>query len=101
MHHDLINFSAKSSKLSLCDYSDAYVLVTGNIAVAGADDNTKFVFKTCASFRKCRAEINEAFIDEAAHNNIAIPMKNVIEYSGNCYDSSEGLWQSKRLKETK
>ena len=32
-HHDPIKFSTKSIESSLCDYSDAYILVTGDIAV--------------------------------------------------------------------
>ena len=32
-HHDPIKFLAKSIESSLCDYSDAHILVTGNIAV--------------------------------------------------------------------
>ena len=81
---------------SLCDYSDAYVLVTGNIAVVGANNNTKVAFKNCAPFRKCRTEINETFIDEAEHINIAMPMYNLIEYSDNYSDTSGSLWQFKR-----
>ena len=30
---------------TLCDYSDAYVLVTGDISVAGGNANTKVAFK--------------------------------------------------------
>ena len=45
-----IKFLTSSIESSLCDYSDAYVLVTGNIAVAGADNNTKVAFKNYASF---------------------------------------------------
>ena len=32
-HHDPIKFSTKSIESNLCDYSDAYILVTGDIAV--------------------------------------------------------------------
>ena len=32
-HHNPINFLAKSIQSSLCDYSDAYILVTGNINI--------------------------------------------------------------------
>ena len=32
-HHDPVNFLTKSIESSLCDYSDAYILVTGNITV--------------------------------------------------------------------
>ena len=63
-----------SRESSLCDYSVAYVLVTANIAVVGADNNTKVSFKNCAPFRKCRTEIKVTFIDEAEHINITIPM---------------------------
>ena len=71
-----ITFLTSSLESKLCDYSDAYVLVTGNIAVAGCSDNTKVAFKNCAPFRKCRTEINETFIDEAEHINITMPMYN-------------------------
>ena len=40
-----IKFLTRSIESSLCDYSDAYILVTGNITVAGSDDNTKVAFK--------------------------------------------------------
>ena len=71
-------------------------MVTGNIAVAGADNNTNVAFKSCSPFRKCRAEINEAFIDEVEHINIAMLMHNFIEYSDNYSDTSGSLWQFKR-----
>ena len=73
---DLIKFLTKSIESSLCDYSDAYILVTGNITSGGND--TKAAFKNCAPFRKCRTEINETFVDEAEHINIAMPMYNLI-----------------------
>ena len=57
-HNGPIKFLTKSIESSLCDYSDAYVLVTGNIVVTGEDRKTKVAFKNCASFKKCRIEIN-------------------------------------------
>ena len=95
-HENPIKFLTSSLESNLCDYSDAYILVTGNINVVGADDNTKVAFKNCALFRKCRTEINETFIDEAKHINIAMPMYNLIEYSDNYSDTSGSLWQFKR-----
>ena len=50
-HEDPIKFLTSSLESSLCDYSDAYVLVTRNITVATAN-NTKVTFKNCAPFRK-------------------------------------------------
>ena len=91
-----ITFLKNSLESSLCDYSDAYILVTGNINVTGGDANTKVAFKNCAPFRKCRTEINETFVDDAEHINIAMPMYNLIEYSNNYSDTSGSLWQFKR-----
>ena len=39
-------------KSSLCDYSDALILVTGNITV-DADNDTGVAFKNCAPFSTC------------------------------------------------
>ena len=48
-----IKFLTSSLETSFCDYSDAYVLVTGNIAVTGGDTNTKVAFKNCAPLKEC------------------------------------------------
>ena len=58
-----IKFLTKSIELHLCDYSDAYILVTGNIISGGND--TKAAFKNCAPFRICITQINESFVNEA------------------------------------
>ena len=100
-HHNPIKFLTKSIESSLCDYSDAYILVTGDIAVKKRNnDNTnniditqaaQVVFKNCAPFNECRTEINETFIDEADFTNITMPMYNLIEYSDNYSDTSGSL----------
>ena len=91
-----IKFLTSSLESSLCDYSDAYILVTGNITVKGGNANTKVAFKNCAPLKKCKTEINETFVDDAQHINIAMPMYNLIEYSDNYSDTSASLWQFKR-----
>ena len=95
-HENPIKFLTSSLESSLCDYSDAYVLVTGSIAAEGADDDTKVALKNCVPFRKCWTEINDTFIDEAEHTNIAMPMYNLIEYSNNYSDTSGNLSGFKR-----
>ena len=60
-----IKFLTKSIESSLCDYSDTYILVTGNIISGGND--TKAAFKNCAPFKTCITQINETFADEAKH----------------------------------
>ena len=94
-HENPIKFLS-SLESSLRDYSDAYVLVPGNIAVVGANNNTKVAFKDCAPIRRCRTEVNQTFIDEAEHINTAMPMYNFIEDSDNYSDTSGRLWEFKR-----
>ena len=90
-HQNPLRFLTNSLEPSLRDYSDAYILVTGNITVTGGNNNTKVAFKNCAPFEKCRTEINETFVDDAQHINIAMPMYNLIEYSDNYSDTSGSL----------
>ena len=47
-----IKSDTKVIKPSLCDYSDVYILVTGDIKVAGVAANTDNAFKNCAPFYK-------------------------------------------------
>ena len=108
-HDDPIKFLTKSIESSLCDYSGAYILVTGDIAVtrtiAAAGGNpiqrkqpldaaTQVAFKNCAPFKDCRTEINDAFVDYVEYINIVMPMYNLIEYSDNYSDSSESLYRA-------
>ena len=44
-----IQFETESIKSSFCDYSDAFILVTGDIKVT-ADNNIDVAFKNCAPF---------------------------------------------------
>ena len=105
-HQDPIKFLTKSIESSLCDYSDAYILVTGNITVKrrNAADTadialgaiTQVAFKNCAPFRKCSTEIDGTLVDEANFINITMSMYNLIEYSDNYSDTSGSLWGFKR-----
>ena len=94
-HENPIKVLTSSLESNLCDYSDAYILVTGNITATPNNAATQVVFKNCAPFEKCRTEINETFVDDAQHINIAMPMYNLIEYSDNYSDTSGSLWQFK------
>ena len=78
-HKNQIKFLTKSIASSLCDYSDAYILVTGNITATTNDAITQAIFKNCAPFKDCRTEINDTFVDYADFINITIPMYNLIE----------------------
>ena len=98
--NDEIKFLTRSIESSLCDYSDVYILVTGNITATPNNAATQVVFKNSASFEKCRAEINETFIDETDFINITMPMYNLVEYSDNYSDTSGSLWHFKRYETT-
>ena len=90
-------------KSSLCDYSDAYILVKGTVTINGrgadaaarrADERDKGVaFKNCAPFINCISEINNMQIDNAKDIDIVMPMYNLIEYSDNYAKTSRSLWQ--------
>ena len=85
---------------SLCDYSDAYILVKGNIAAnntaaAGADVNNnhkKVIFKNWAPFTHCISKTNNEQIDNAELIDIVMPMYNLIEYSDHYSKTSGSLW---------
>ena len=86
---------------SLCNNSDAYILVKGNISVnntagAGAAANNidkKVIFKNFAPFTNCISKINNTQIDNAEYIDIVMPMYNLIEYSDNYSKTSGSLWQ--------
>ena len=89
--HNPIKFSTKSIESSLCDYSDAYILVTGNINVTGGNNNTNTAFKNCAPFEKRSREIDGTLVHEADFINITMPMYNLVEYNDNHSDTSRSL----------
>ena len=96
-----IKFKTTMLKSSLCDYSDAYILVKGTISVnntaaagAGANNtNRKVIFKNCAPFTNCISKINNTQIDNAKDIDIVMPMYNLIEYSDDYAKTAGSLWQ--------
>ena len=82
---------------NLCDYSNAYLLVTGSITIAGngdvgevkrADERiTDIIFNNCTPFREFISEINNTHT-----YNAMMPMYSLIEYSDNYWKTSGALW---------
>ena len=72
---------------NLCDYSDAYILIKGTIAVAGNNQgdrqNRPLILKNNAPFVSCIARINGELIEDADDLDIVVPMYNLLEYSKN------------------
>ena len=97
-----IKFKTTMLKSSLCDYSDAYILVKGTITIAGAGDDAAarqaderdkgVVFKNCAPFTNCLSEVNNTQVDNAKDIDIVMPMYNLIEHSDNYAKTSGSLW---------
>ena len=89
----------------LCDYSDAYILVSGTRTVTAAaaaaaaaagrgNKDIQVVFKNCAPFTDCISEINNT---QTTHNSkdidVVMPMHNLRKYSTNHSKTSGRLWQ--------
>ena len=76
---------------SLCDYSDAYILVKGNITVnntvadgaAANNTNKKVIIKNSAPYTNCISKINNIQIDKVQYIDIVVPVYNLKEYSDN------------------
>ena len=88
-----IKFETKVIKPNLCNYSDAYILVIGNIQNKPA--NSVVAFKNCAPFRTCDVTINDGHV-EKVDLDIVMPMYNLLGYSDNYQDSTGSLYQFKR-----
>ena len=89
-------------KASLCDYSDAYILVketttvvgqrANDAAIAADRNNNEVIFKNSTSFSKQISKINNADIDNAEDLDIVMPMYNLLEYSNHYSKASASLW---------
>ena len=101
-----IKFKTSIIRSRLCDYSDAYMLVKGNIRVtntaadgaAPKSKNKKVIFKNWAPFTDFISEINNKEIDHTKDIDIAMPIYNLIKYSDNYSKTSGSLWQYYRDK---
>ena len=78
----------------LCDFSEAYIVVKGYIAVTNPDDakrNKSIAFKNNAPFINCISKINGVQIDNVEDLDVVMPMYNLLEYSKN-YKKTGSLW---------
>ena len=97
-----IEFKTSMLKSSLCDYSDAYMLVSGTITVpnTGTKENLtnikNIITKYCTPLTDCISEINNTQLDNANYINIVMPMYTLREYSDNYSKTSGNLWQDYR-----
>ena len=87
-----IIYNTKVLKYNLCDYNNAYILVSGDIIIAGCNLATEGAFKNCATFTKCITKIDETTKDDAENLDLVLPIYNLIEYSSNYSKTTGSLW---------
>ena len=81
-----IIYNTKVLKSGLCDYSNAYILLRGNIAIGGRNIATEVAFKNCAPFTKCITNIDGKTIDNANDLDLVMLMYSLLEYSSSYSD---------------
>ena len=90
-----IRFKTPMLRSDLCDYADAYILVSGTITVAGNHPrdrkNKPVILKNNAPLVLCITTINGELIEDADDLDIVMPMYNLLEYSKN-YKKTIGLF---------
>ena len=90
-----IRFKTPILRFELCDYSDAYIVVTGKITVANPNNNAydkKLAPKNNAPFFCCISKINNTLIDNAEDLDMVMPMHNLLENSKNYGKTTGSLW---------
>ena len=114
-----IRIKTSMLRSDFCDFSDAYIVVKGNITVTKktftADDidapnntaanvtatNTannnafgdkKLVFRNNSPFINCISKINGVKIDNAEDLDVLMPMYDLLEYSKNYRKTTRSLW---------
>ena len=114
-----IRIKTSMLRSDLCDFSDAYIVVKGNITVTKktftandfeapnntaaivtatntANDNafgeTKLVFKNNAPFINCISKTNGVKIDNAKDLDVVMPMYNLLDYSKSYGKTTGSSW---------
>ena len=77
----------------MCDYSDAYILVTGNIKVENGNDATRVAIKNCHPFTKAFFKLNYSQVDTADNLDLTMNLYNMLECSDNYADTTGSLSQ--------
>ena len=85
-------------KSSLCDYRDAYILMSGTITVAvlaagWRNKGQNLIFKNCSPFTACIIKIKNTQVNNAKVIDIVMAMYNLKEYADNYLNTPGRLWQ--------
>ena len=90
-----MRFKTSMLRSYLCDFSDGYIIVKGEVTVTGGSNNSRknrsLAFKNNVPFIGCISKINNVLIENAGDFDIVMPMYNLIEYSKNYRKTTESL----------
>ena len=94
-----IRFKTSMLRSDLYDYSDAYIVVKGDITLTKTitrgfiDTRKRFLaFKNNDPLTSCISKINNVLIDNAEDLDFVMPMYNLIEYSKIYRKTTDSLW---------
>ena len=94
-----IRFKPSMLRSDVCDFSDAYIIVKGDITLTKTNErkiidirNRILAFKNNALFTNCIRKINNVLIDNAKDLDIIMPMYNMLEYSKNYRKTTGSFW---------
>ena len=94
-----IRIKTSMLRSDLCDFSDAYIVVEGDIIVTepvNAKRNKTVTFKNNAPFINCISKINGVQIGNAEDLDVVMPMYSWTEYSKNYRKATGHLWNHYR-----
>ena len=86
----VVKFDTEIVRPFLCDYSDPYILVTGNIKVENGNDATRVAIKNCHPFTRGSFKLNNEQFDTAGNLDLTMNLYNMLEYSDNYADKRPG-----------
>ena len=94
-----IRFKTSMLRSDLCDYSDVYIVVKGDITLTKTNTrgfidtrNSFLAFKNNASFTNYISKINNVLIDNAEDLDIVMPMYNLFNHSKTYKKTTGSLW---------
>ena len=92
-----IRFKTPQIRDDLCDFNDAYIVVTGKITVTNPGNslneyNRKISLKNSAPFFNCILKVNEQLIEDAQDLDIVMPMFNLLYCSKNFRKTTGSFW---------
>ena len=82
-------------RTDFCDYTEAYIVVTGEISVTNPNNNAydkKLALKNNTPFFSCILKLNNKLIENAEDLDVIMPMYNLLYYRKNYQKATGSLW---------